>query len=411
MSKIKKISVENLKAISELSVDFKGATCIITGRNNSGKTSFLRSLADRLRGIRPDIILKQGEKDGFYEMELTTGEIFRWEFDKKKSGEKLIYISERNIPSAVTKDISRHYFPPVFDVDEFLNSAPAKQKKTLQALTGIDFTEFDKLYKDAYDQRTFRNKQYAEEKARGEYVERNLPDEPISTETLEKEIARIDAHNMQFKTLEIRVHDKSTQRYEIIKEIERLQDVIKNLDVKRLELETQINAGGKWIADEKNKPKENAAELQKQLSDIKQQNEYIRLNNAAKLQQEKIKKAKDQADLADFEVKKLEVEKLEVIKNASMPEGFGFSDEGITYNGFEFNRQTLSSSGIYIAALKLAALGLGEVKTLHFDASTLDKVSLELIEKWADENDLQLLIELVDRSAGEIVYELVENIV
>lgn len=41
MSKVKRITVSNLKAVSELTADFNGCTAIITGGNNKGKTSFL----------------------------------------------------------------------------------------------------------------------------------------------------------------------------------------------------------------------------------------------------------------------------------------------------------------------------------------------------------------------------------
>ena len=95
-----------------------------------------------------------------------------------------------------------------------------------------------------------------------------------------------------------------------------------------------------------------------------------------------------------------------MIKSAPLPEGFGFTDDGITYNKLPFTREQLSSSGIYIAALKLASMNLGEVKTLHFDASFLDKNSLADIEKWANDNGLQLLIERPDFEGGEIEYEL-----
>lgn len=93
-----------------------------------------------------------------------------------------------------------------------------------------------------------------------------------------------------------------------------------------------------------------------------------------------------------------------------MPDGFGFSEDGITYNGFSFTREQLSASGVYIGALKLAATGLGEVKTLYFDASFLDKNSLAEIEKWANDNDLQLLIERPDFEGGEIEYQLVQTV-
>jgi len=109
---------------------------------------------------------------------------------------------------------------------------------------------------------------------------------------------------------------------------------------------------------------------------------------------------------ADDKVKLIEKERMDMIKKANLPEGFGFSEDGITYNGLAFTREQLSSSGIYIAALKLAAMTLGEIKTLHFDASFLDKISLSDIEKWAESESLQLLIERPDFEGGEITYEL-----
>jgi len=61
--------------------------------------------------------------------------------------------------------------------------------------------------------------------------------------------------------------------------------------------------------------------------------------------------------------------------------------------------------------LKLAALNIGEVKTLHFDASYLDKNSLKEIENWAKDNDLQLLIERPDYDGGEIEYHIIDDAV
>lgn len=412
MSKIKKISIQNFKAISNLDADFNGCTAIVTGGNNKGKSSFLKGLMERLQGLKPEQVVKQGENKGFYKMELTTGEKFLWEINTiTKAGEKLTFISERNIPSAVTKELSKFYFPPVFDVDEFLNTTPKKQKETLQKLTGIDFTEFDKLYKDAYDQRTFANKRLAEEKAKASYVDPKLPTEEYPTIELEKEIAGIDAHNLQFKTINDRLNEKKVKVIENNKEIDRLMLLIEELGKDNAALDIDIKKGEAWITEEKNQPKseEHVKELKAKLDKVKKDNEAIIENNKAIKQDEAIKTATKNAASADEEVKKMDAEKLDVIKNSTLPEGFGFSEDGITYNGFDFNKQQLSSSGIYIAALKLAAFGLGEVKTLHFDASYLDKNSLAEIEKWAAENDLQLLIERPDFEGGEIEYQILEN--
>lgn len=407
MSKIKKITVSNLKAVSALTADFNGCTAIITGGNNKGKSSFLKALPDRLRGNKPDLVLKAGEKEGFAEWELTTGEKFIWSFDEKK--EKLTFITERNIKTSLTKDISTHYFPPVFDVDAFLNSTPKKQKEVLQKLTGIDFTEIDQLFKQAYEERTWANKKLVDEKAKDHKIDPTLPAVEFPTEELEKELAGIDSHNQRVTDFKVRLQEKVKQIEDNNLEIQELQAKIRTIESKNVGLNEEVKKGHAWLSDDKNKLKLNAVELKKQLTDLKAKNKEIEHNNKNKEQQAVVEKADQNAKYADETVKRIEAEKLEVIKNASMPDGFGFSDEGITYNGFEFTKEQLSSSGIYIAALKLAALGLGEVKTLHFDASYLDKNSLADIEQWAIDNDLQLLIERPDFEGGEIEYQILNE--
>jgi predicted nucleic acid-binding Zn-ribbon protein len=407
MTKVKKITVSNLKAVSALTADFNGCTAIVTGGNNKGKSSFLKSLPERLRGHKPELILKEGEKEGFAELELTTGEKFLWSFDEKK--EKLAFFTERNIKTSLTKDICNYYFPPVFDVDTFLNSTPKKQKEVLQKLTGIDFTEIDLLYKEAYETRTWENKRLAEEKAKLQKIDPDLPAEELPTEELEKEIAGIDSHNQRVVDFKARLEEKKKMVADNENEIEELAAKIKAIQEKNNAIMVDITKGNVWLADDKNKIKLNAEELKAQLAELKAKNKEIAANNQNKKQLELVNKCDKNAKEADADVKRIEAEKLEVIKNASMPDGFGFSDEGITYNGFEFTKEQLSSSGIYIAALKLAALGLGEVKTLHFDASYLDKNSLAEIEQWAADNDLQLLIERPDFEAGEIEYQLLQE--
>jgi AAA15 family ATPase/GTPase len=405
MAKIKTITVSNLKAISDLSIDFKGCTAIITGGNNKGKSSFLKSLSDRLRGIKPEKIVKQGEKDGYYEMELTTGEKFMWSFNTTtKVGEKLTFISERNIPSAVTKELSKYYFPEIFDVDTFLQSTPKKQKETLQKLSDIDFSEFDKEYRNAFEQRTFLNKQLAEDKAKAELINPSIGVEITNTEALEIEYAGIEAHNLQHKIQSEKLQNAIDVVDANSAKIDALMLEIQKYGEENEALNIKIEAAKLWVNDEKNKPKSSEV-----AQNLKAKIEAIKANNIAIDQDIKIRKAIENATAADVEVKRLDALKLDTIKNSTLPNGFGFSEDGITYNGFDFNREQLSSSGLYIAALKLAAMGLGEVKTLHFDASFLDKNSLAEIEVWAKENDLQLLIERPDFEGGEIKYEILEK--
>lgn len=118
--------------------------------------------------------------------------------------------------------------------------------------------------------------------------------------------------------------------------------------------------------------------------------------------------AEEHANACDDAVKEIEAEKFRMIQGANIPAGIEFTEEGIVIDGFPLSKMQLSKSEIYCAALRLASIGLGEVRTLHFDASPLDRVKLAEIEAWAKENDLQLLIERPDFDNGEIQYQILE---
>jgi len=440
MAKVKKITVSNLKAIAAMSADFNGCTAIITGGNNRGKSSFLRSLPDRLRGIKPDVVVKTGETEGNAEWELTTGEKFIWHFDTKtKAGERLTFITKENIKTSVTKELSNRYFPSVFDVDEFLASQPKKQREILQKLAGIDFSNIDARYKAAYEERTFANRKRDDLKAALNANPIPAQVDKIEVSELLKQKEEIRAALNQ-KYLENKEHnDKLRKQYndnveavniafeEEKKEMNDRQQVIDDCNAALAVLAKHGYTGKEvaiWIntlpvAHEviKRKVEEpryitelpddsELTAIDKQINDANETNaKALAYDNYLK-QKQAADEAEQKATEADKAVKDIEQERMDLIKSAKMPEGFDFSEDGITYNNLPFTREQLSSSGIYIAALKLAAMTLGEVKTLHFDASFLDKNSLADIEKWANENDLQLLIERPDFEGGEIEYQL-----
>ncbi|SMC52517.1 ATP-binding protein [Pedobacter nyackensis] len=409
MSKIKKITVSNLKAISSKTADFGGCTALIIGGNNKGKTSFLKSLPDRLRGIKPDVILKHGESEGYAEWELTTGEKFIWSFENRtKAGEKLTFISTDNIKTSINKEISTRFFPETFDIDKFLNDTPAKQKKTLQEICGLDFVDIDSRYKSAFEDRTFKNKKLAEEKLKDVSVDLTMRTDELPLDQLQLDILGVDNHNEKISGVEKGITSRQTAIKNNEAEIKRLKDLIINLETENTTSKKQIDDGKKWLLIPENKKKEQSDvdALKTKLQDAKDKNEKIKANNLKISNKQSLKIAENAANSADKLVKSIETERQELIKSSTLPEGFSFTDDGISFEGFALSKEQLSSSKIYIAALKLAAMNIGEVKTLHFDASFLDKNSLKDIEEWAAKEDLQLLIERPDFEGGEIEYQL-----
>jgi len=186
MSKTKTVTVLNFKAVESANADFNGCSVIILGGNNKGKTSLLTGIQDRIRGVYPEAVVTKGKKEGEITLTLTTGEKFQWNFDENGK-QRLIFFTRGGIKTSVTKEIANRYFPPVFDIDLFLNSQPKQQRIIIQKLVGIDLTSIDAEYKQAYDERTDANRTATNAKAR---IPEFAPENVIKIDTAELQIKR-----------------------------------------------------------------------------------------------------------------------------------------------------------------------------------------------------------------------------
>ncbi|GEM_PF-915372 len=448
MSKIQKIKVVNLKAISEKEIKLNGCSVVVTGANRKGKSTLLNSLPDRIRGEKPEIIVKEGTTNGMAEMELTTGEKFIWTFDSK--GEKLTFVTKDGIKTPCTREIGKRFFPELFNIDEFLHLQPKQQTRELIRLLGIDITDIELRYKSAYDDRTYKNKKRDEAKIKLQSFS-VIPEkkETVNIEVLQKEKEKIraklnelylknKAHNEKLRAdYDLKVseyHKFNQQQQEKQNAIENLKNAIEN--VKIIAERNNILALIDFTKAEDLLAKlpnplqvkelstipipEYISELpnDEELKDIDMKiNEAITLNSLNGEYDKYItikdffEKAEKEALEADINVKQIEKEKKDLIKAAKLPEGFEITDDGIFIEGLPLSDNQISTSQKYIAALKLAFISIGQVRSMHFDASTLDKFNLSEIEAWAKENDLQLLIEKPDFEGGEIQYQFINEII
>jgi hypothetical protein len=446
MSKIQKIKINNFKSISDLEVDFKGCTAIVTAGNNKGKTSFLRGIPDRIRFDRPEIPVKEGEKEGKGEMTLDTGERFVWEFDTRGK-DKLTYITNEGLKQGVTVELGKQFFPPLFDIDKFLQSTPKSQAKQLQSIIGLDFDDIDKRYNEAYAIRTERNreaelyhvklekmikcdrvefvdltdltakKEVEKAKLNAKYLENKKSNEETrkkwndEKEVIDKDVAEFNAKQINNDLVFKRVSDAlatlcqngyiGNEVYKFVKEVE------KNILPSKIASDLYPKEP---VYIEEMPDRNNLDAIDAQILAASETNalaqkykEYIDHKNATEA-------AKDAAYQANEVVQSIENERLKMIESANMPKGISITSEGILVDGLPLDKNQISTSKLYCSALRIASMNLGEVKTLYFDASFLDKNSLAEIQAWANENSLQLLIERPDYDGGEIEYELIETI-
>lgn len=445
-TKTKKITVTNFKAISALEIDFNGCTGIITGGNNKGKSSLLRGITDRIRGLKPELIVKQGEKEGNGTIELTSGEKFMWEFDIEGT-DKLIFVTKDGYKTKVTKEISKRFFPVSFDIDKFLNDSPKEQSKQLQKIVGINFAEIDARYALAYADRTEKNREAERFQAKLiTMFECPKVDAVDLTELQTQKTAERTRLNSIY-TANKKLNDEARNKWNEAKDIVRAEcelhndqqtqnrieynvcydaaEILKNRGFVLIEaLSDFLHEKKKLILNNKD-PKEfypiepsyidevpKDDELQKidaQILTASQTNVEAQAYTDYIVYKTSVENAKSDALDADIKVKAIETERENLIKTAKMPKGIAFGIEGIEVDGFPLDKNQISTSKLYCAALRIASLNIGEVRTLHFDASSLDNVTLGEIQVWAHENDLQLLIERIAIGGDEIKYEIVEN--
>lgn len=448
--KVNTILLEKFKAVDKLEMNFNGCTAIVTGGNNKGKTSVLRGMIDRIRFIRPELMVKIGEKEGRGELHLTDESRFVWEFDNEGK-DKLVHITKDNIKTNVTVAFGKKFFPELFDIDKFLQSTPKEQTKQLQKILGVDFTDIERRYSEAYVERTARNLEaerfHVKLSKMLEVPEVNAVDLTELQAKKEAERNRLNnlylmnvAHNKklrdEFEASKIRIDEavkKDNESTEVLREISKKLDEAVALLVKHGCAGTSVDLVACYAktipalivaSDLYPKVPEYIKELPSD-EEIQRLDKVIleasEVNTAAKAYSDYIsyrsetEAAKEDAKIADDKVKLIEEERQKMIAAAKFPEGITIGENGILVDGFPLDNNQLSSSKKYIAALRIGAIKMGEVKSLYFDASYLDKNSLAEIETWAasqqweGEKGLQLLIERPDYDGGEIKYELIEN--
>lgn len=396
MSKIESIEVKNIKAISHLEVSFKGQTAIITGANNSGKSTLLNALRQRMQSIKVPFTVKQNEEEGSYEIALDTGEQFIWKI-KANGNDSMTFISRDGVKGSLTQEIIQKYFAPIFDIDKFLNSTPKDKSLMLQKMVGLDFSKIDAEYNGAYQERALA-KRMLETLPVVEVCDPLLPEKIIDLQGLQTEIWGAEKNNHI-------IHDLKRDYNASNDNISRIKNKIEELENELLLESNNLNLISLKLSESK---EVDISQKQKEFTNAIELNKKIEQANKNKSLIEQRTKSAQAVNDAEAKVKEIELRKKEMIVKSNLPKGFTIKNDEIYIDFLPLSKENLSTSQVYIAALKIASLNVKEVKFLTFDASPLDRKNLDEIQAWAIENDLQLLIEKPDYEGGDIRVELVE---
>lgn len=243
---------------------------------------------------------------------------------------------------------------------------------------------------------------------------RVLPDDAFQAAPAEPvEVAALNRQLMDNASKAAKLYDLKRQQEGIVssvdrflKEIEAAQAAILRLQNEAAELQTLVEDLEPEVlapeqVDEITATIEDATRLNKLYEDFRRNEE-----NKAVLEQ-----LKKEAEKANTEVEEARQALLTLMKESDLPGGIEMTEEGVTLDGLPFDSEQISSSRRIIAGLEIAEKMIGEksLRFLRLDATLLDEASEKAVLDWAESKDLQLALEVVDRTGGEIRVKIIED--
>lgn len=420
--KVIELKSENFKRLTA-TVQLDGKSVTVTGKNGSGKSTFIDAVWLALTGeMAPKQPIKEGEEKASIELTVRSDDGAEFIVEKRftKAGSSL---------AVRTKDGAKYPSPQKFldekignisfDPFEFLDLKPLEQKRWLMSYLGIDLTSIENRKQTLLNEKNALVKEYVAK----EQEIKNLPVVPEGLEYIDPSTVLQEMKEAQsLKDLRIEAERglegvKSdarkcsgylTQTRARIEDLEKqLQQELERQEILSNEMKA-IDKAIKTAEEAFNKiaiPEE--VDFASKLSQINANN--ILFDNKAKKDQAltQLSEIKAQGDAKNNEIKKVEQERLDAIASANIPvPGLSFGEEGLTFEGLPFQKEQLSTAklieiGVRIQMSLNPKLRIMKVK----DGSLLDSDALDVIRAITNQHDFQLFVEKVsdDKEVGFII--------
>lgn len=419
--KVQNITIKNFKGIEEAEVDVNGKSVYLIGGNGTGKTSFIDAVFKGVSGKGlPTEPTTNGVKKGTIEIDLGDF-IARTKFTKNKPTS--FELENKEFSSEADRFVKspRSYLNSIvgildFDINEFFGKSDAEQVKYFCKVSGIDFSDLDTDIQEIEDSRRADKKELAVKKGLVTYYNK---DDAAREEIDLLEATKKLAAAKETAALYLKVKEGVLQRAQLAEEyeseIKRLQallsggtyiDKVNGETTVEKGLYTQIADGNEWLGMDINKPlsPDELTAAEGALETLDEDNKKIREAKAAKQIDADVKKLEDAIDEADKDIEKKKTEKAKRIAANMAVEGLTYDTAGerFLYNGLPFEKEQINTAAQLIAGLKIGAMMLKDLKILKVDASLIDKREFDKVLEWAENNDIQLFVELVDREGDQL---------
>lgn len=444
--RIVRLIAENIKCLSAIMIepDPDESVVKVGGLNGAGKSSALDSIEYTLGGAAsiPAVPIRTGQTKALTAIDLDAeGDFPAMHIERRfsaKGGSELIITADGKRLSSPQAILDALKGRVGFDPLAFTREKPAEQRRILQGLVGLDFTDLDKRRAAIFEERTGENRTVKEltAQAAGMEVFDDAPAEETSANALIEEIQAVIQQNATneeqrrgLADLNHRICTKAADGRAIerqgIAECEvqdqTITDLTERLSAEKkkladmqshysaaltdnvrehLELKGEYNGRCHVVESLTDQPTD---ALQQQLDQCEETNRQVRANVAAKELSMKLNTHMLAAATATGAIQDIDDEKQAAMESAEWPvEGLGFSDEGVTFNGLPFEQASQAQSIDVSVAMGFAANPTLRVMLIR-DASLLDDNSLARIAKLAAEKDGQVWLERVGEGDCSVV--------
>ena len=416
--KIVRLEAENFKRLVAVNINPDGTVCQITGRNGQGKSSVLDAIQAAFGGAKlsPEQPIRNGAAGA--KIVVDTDEIRVTRKWTAKGGDSLVVESKEGLrfpsPQAMLDKLNSNL---AFDPLAFSRMPAKQQAEMLRELTGLDTTVLDEERSRVFATRTGINGEVKRLRTQAEaIVVPECPDDPADEIDLEEVASKKTAAVMQRAENEAKRNRMGAAHETLRRNLREMEAYRQQLEKAELAVDAARRI---LVAAEKEcnglvDPDTTAIDAE--IAAAKRHNLQVRairqqIDECAKYHDEKTRlthRLNEQEQRAAELTKRLEeidAEKAKMLAAAKMPvEGMTIQGDRVCINGVPFS-QASSAEQIRVGLAMGAALNPKLRVVLIRDGSLLDDKSMALVGKWAEANDMQVIVERVanDGAVGIVI--------
>jgi energy-coupling factor transporter ATP-binding protein EcfA2 len=414
------MQVENIKRVRFARITPKGSMVVITGPNESGKSSLLDAIEWAITGTStiPSQPITKGKPTARIVLDIGDFKVVR-EFTRVNGGKdpwitKLRIFGTKGEQFPTPQKLLDSFMGAIsFDPLEFTRMEPKKQVDTLRGLVtfDVDIDALDAEKAEAYNGRRDARRDLDSAEARLKATPapaEGLPDEPIDGDALTRKLQEAANHNSVVaaqKQAQAKMRedaDAELQKvYDLQAEVEQLKARIDqaNKEAEAANHESsrlQLEAGNMKIEAETD-----TAEVAAELTQAQTTNAALQRRETYRSVAVQVTEAQARWDAFDATVKAKEAERTSAIERAKMPiEKLGIGDGEVLYDELPFSQASNAMQIRVSVALAIASNPTLRIMRIK-DGSLLDQKSVGLIETMAEESNTQIWMERVE-GAGKV---------